>query len=44
MSDFDPHVPYLVPQISVKQLRAAEKLASEDLKKHVLPLQKLKGS
>jgi Fic family protein len=43
MSDFDPRVPYLVPTISVKQLRAAEKLAAEDIKKARVAIAKIEG-
>jgi len=43
MSDFDPRTPYLVPQISIKQLRAAEKLAAEDLKKARVAIAKIEG-
>lgn len=43
MSDFEPRTPYLVPQITIKQLKAAEKLAAEDLKKARVAIAKIEG-
>jgi len=43
MNDFNPRTPYLVPQISVEQLRTAEKLAAEDLKKARVAIAKIEG-
>jgi len=43
MSDFDPTIPYLVPQITTKQLRAAEKLAAEDIKRARVAIAKIEG-
>ncbi|MGH7237016.1 MAG: Fic/DOC family N-terminal domain-containing protein, partial [Candidatus Saccharimonadales bacterium] len=43
MSDFDPKMPYLVPQITLKQLKAAERLAAADLKKARIAIAKIEG-
>lgn len=43
MSDFKPTIPYLIPQITVKQLRAAEKTAANDLKKARVAIAKIDG-